>query len=360
MNSIVFYAVTLIVFWFDFNILTWGLNIQFGYTGILNFAFIVFMAIGAYVSGVFALPPASGIAGQTYILGLSWPFPLTLLMGGIAAAIFGFFVGLIALKRLRSDYMAIVTVAVGAIAYDFIGNVTGLFNGWDGLGSVPSPLQERFNIDYSSYQFVFVVLAGVVTLILWWVANRIYSSPFGRTLRSIREDQDVSEAFGKNTYKYRMIAMVIGCFYAGIAGGILIFFTTAINPSGWTAGETFVIWTALLVGGTGNNWGAMLGALLVPVAFQEATRFLAQLTDNQNLQNLIPPLRNIVVGSLLILVLWFRPQGIIPERKATFNFFGIRLRGDSPAPAVAAATIAPSSAAPSAASSKEDLNVAGD
>lgn len=357
MDPILFYALTLIVFWFDYNILTWGLNIQFGYTGILNFAFIAFMAIGAYVSGVFALPQANGIAGQTYVLGLSWPFPLTLIMGGIAAAVFGLFVGLIALKRLRSDYMAIVTVAVGAIAYDFVGNETGLFNGWDGLGSVPQPLQMRFSIDFNTYQWVFVVLAGVVTLILWWFANRIYSSPFGRTLRSIREDQDVSEAFGKNTYKYRMIAMVIGCFYAGIAGGILIFFTTALNPSGWQTGETFVIWTALLIGGTGNNWGAMLGALLVPVGFQEATRFLPQVPSNADL---IPALRNIIVGSLLILVLWFRPQGIIPERKARYNFFGVRLRGDAPTPAVAAAAITPSPSAPSAARSKEDSNVAGD
>ncbi|HEX6800232.1 MAG TPA: branched-chain amino acid ABC transporter permease [Ktedonobacterales bacterium] len=346
MSPIVFYIITLVVFWFDFNILTWGLNIQFGYTGILNFAFIIFMAIGAYVSGVFALPPANGIAGQTYVLGLSWPFPLTLIMGGLAAAILGFFVGLIALKRLRSDYMAIVTVAVGAIAYDFIGNVTGLFNGWDGLGGVPQPLEFRFNIDPITYQFVFVAIAAVVTVILWWFANRIYSSPFGRTLRSIREDQDVSEAFGKNTFKYRMLAMVIGCFYAGIAGGILIFFITALNPSGWTTGETFVIWTALLVGGTGNNWGAMLGALLVPVGFQEATRFLPQGFLSPDL---LAALRNIVVGVLLILVLWFRPQGIIPERKARFNRFRIPLRGAPPE--VTSPTPTPSSA-------KENPNVA--
>ncbi len=348
MSNFLFYALTLLVFFFDYNILTWGLNIQFGYTGILNFAFIVFMAIGAYVSGVFALPPANGIAGQTYVLGLSWPFPLTLMMGGLAAALLGFFVGLIALKRLRSDYMAIVTVAVGAIAYDFIGNVTGLFNGWDGIGGVPQPLMARFNIDFNTYYFVFAAIAGVVMLILWWLANHIYKSPFGRTLRSIREDQDVSEAFGKNTYKYRMIAMMIGCFYAGIAGGILIFFTTALNPSGWTTGETFVVWTALLVGGTGNNWGAMLGALLVPVGFQEATRFLPQILPQLAIgPDLLAALRNIIVGLLLILVLWFRPQGIIPERKARFNRFRIPLRG---AP--------PDVTAPTTSSAKENPNVA--
>lgn len=325
MTAIIFYATTLLVFFFINNILTWGLNIQFGYTGILNFAFIVFLAIGAYVTGVFSLPKASDISGQTYVLGLSWPFPITLLMGGLASAAFGLVVGLIALKRLRSDYMAVVTVAVGVITYDFIGNTTNLFNGWDGLGGVPSPLQDSLNISYSTYQFVFVLLAGVVMVIMWWLAQRIYNSPYGRTLRSIREDMDVSESFGKNTFKYRMSAMVIGCFYAGIAGGLLIEYITAINPSGWTTGETFVIWTALLIGGTGNNWGAALGALLVPVLFQEVTRFLPQFSSNPDL---IPALRNIIVGTMLILVLWFRPQGIIPEKKA--RFFDLPL-GHTPA-----------------------------
>ncbi len=329
MTAIIFYATTLLVFFFINNILTWGLNIQFGYTGILNFAFIVFMALGAYVTGVFSLPKANDISGQTYVLGLSWPFPITLLMGGLASAAFGLIVGLIALKRLRSDYMAVVTVAVGVITYDFVGNSTGLFNGWDGLGGVPSPLQNTLSISYTNYQFFFVLLAGVVMVIMWWLAQRIYNSPYGRTLRSIREDMDVSESFGKNTFKYRMSAMVIGCFYAGIAGGLLIEYITAINPSGWTTGETFVIWTALLIGGTGNNWGAALGALLVPVLFQEVTRFLPQFSSNPQL---IPAMRNIIVGTMLILVLWFRPQGIIPEKKA--RFFDLPL-GRAPTPPAA-------------------------
>lgn len=341
MTAIIFYATTLLVFWFINNILTWGLNIQFGYTGILNFAFIVFMALGAYVTGVFSLPTANGISGQTYVLGLSWPFPITLLMGGIVSAAFGLIVGLIALKRLRSDYMAVVTVAVGVITYDFIGNTTKLFNGWDGLGSVPqpfydSPLITSSGNPYTFYQFFFVVLAGVVMVIMWWIAQRIYNSPYGRTLRSIREDMDVSESFGKNTFKYRMSAMVIGCFYAGIAGGLLIEYITAINPSGWTTGETFVIWTALLIGGTGNNWGAALGALLVPVLLQEVTRFLPQISSNPSL---IPAMRNIIVGSLLILVLWFRPQGIIPEKKPRLMDALLRREPTEPAP-------------------KEDVNVA--
>ena len=331
MTNIIYYIVTILVFFCIDSILTWGLNIQFGYTGILNFALIVFMALGAYVTGVFSLPIANGISGQTYILGLSWPFPLTLIMGGLAAAAFGAVVGLIALRRLRSDYMAVVTVAIGVITYDFIGNTTNLFNGWDGLGAVPQPLYGIFDTGFADYQFIFLGLVIVVTIIMWWITHRIQHSPFGRTLRSIREDMDVSEAFGKNTFLYRMVAMVIGCFYAGIAGGLLIEFITAINPSGWTTGETFVIWTALLIGGTGNNWGAALGALLVPVLFQEVTRFIPSSITLSH-PDLVPAMRNIIVGLMLILVLWFRPQGVIPERKAQFEDLSVKPTPPAPAP----------------------------
>lgn len=320
MNNVIFYLATLAIFFFINNILVWGLNIQFGYTGILNFAFIVFMAVGAYVAGVTALPPATSFAGQTYVAGFSWPWPLPLLAAGIVAAAYGVLVGFIALKRLRSDYMAIVTVAVAGITYDIIGNYFPLFNGWDGIAGVPAPLQTtlqiNYGVDYYSYQFVFLILAGIVMLILGFIAQRLYYSPFGRTLRSIREDMDVSEAFGKDTYRYRMIAMAIGCFYAGVAGALTMEYIQAFNPSGWTTGETFILFAALIIGGTSNNWGAALGALLVPVIFQEATRYLPQIGSNPEF---IPAMRNVIVGGLLILTLWFRPQGLIPERKAKFN-----------------------------------------
>lgn len=317
-NPIVFYIVTLVVFFCLNSIMNWGLNIQFGNTGILNFAFYVFVAIGAYVAGVTALPPATAFAGQTYIAGFAWAWPLPLLAGGVVAALYGLLVGFIALKRLRSDYMAIVTVAVAGITYDIIGNDFSLFNGWDGLANVPAPLQQtltaNFGLGYYDYQYFFMAVTIVFTIALGYLASRLYNSPFGRTLRSIREDMDVSEAFGKDTYRYRMIAMAIGCFYAGVAGALLMEYVSALNPSGWTTGETFILFAALIIGGKSNNWGAALGALLVPVIFQEATRYLPQIGN----ADFIPAMRNVIVGGLLILTLWFRPQGLIPERKAKF------------------------------------------
>ena len=315
MDQVLYYASTLIVFFFIFNILTWGLNIQFGYTGILNFTYITFFAAGAYFTGVANLGKPTAESHQLYILGLGWNFLPSLLLGGAVAGVLGLLVGLVALYRLRSDFLAIVTVGIGTIAFDLVSNFRPLFNGQDGISGLDFPFNSVLNLDPNTYTFFYIGFAGVVMLILWYVAHRIDVSPLGRTLRAIREDVDVAEAFGKNTYRFRMIAMVVGCVYAGIAGGLLIGFISSLNPSGWTTGETFIIWAALLLGGRGNNLGAVLGALLVPVVFNEATRFLPPISSNPEL---VPALRNVIVGALLIAVLFFRPQGLLPERRRRF------------------------------------------
>lgn len=314
MDQIFFYLATLVVFFFIFNIQTWGLNIQFGYAGILDFTYITFFAVGAYFAGVGVLDPASG--DVHYIFGLSWNFGAALVLGAVAAGILGALVGLVALNKLRSDYLAIVTVSVGTIAYDLVSNQRGLFNGFDGLLGVPYPFNDVLNLDPNTYTIFYIAFAGAVMLLLWWIAHRIYNSPFGRTLRAIREDLDVADAYGKNTYLMRMIAMVIGCIYAGVAGALLIGYISAFNPGGWSTGETFMIWAAMLVGGRANNLGSVLGALLVPVIFIEATRFLPAIPQHADL---IPALRNVLIGLLLIGVLWFRPAGLLPERKKTFD-----------------------------------------
>jgi ABC-type branched-subunit amino acid transport system permease subunit len=313
MEQIFFYAATLVVFWFIFNIQTWGLNIQFGYAGILDFTYITFFAAGAYFAGATAMDKASG--DLHYVLGLNANFAVAMVVGATAAGVLGALVGLVALNRLRSDYLAIVTVSVGAIAYDLVGNQRNIFNGFDGLLGIPYPFNDILQLDPQTYTLFYIAFAGAVMLVLWLVAHRIYNSPFGRALRAIREDLDVAEAFGKNTYAMRMIAMVVGCVYAGIAGALLIGFISAFNPGGWSPAETFLIWAAMLVGGRANNVGAIVGALLVPVIFLEGTRYLPAI---QGHAELVPALRNVVVGLLLIAVLWFRPEGLLPEPRKRF------------------------------------------
>jgi ABC-type branched-subunit amino acid transport system permease subunit len=321
MDPIVLYIATLVFFWFVYNIQTWGLNIQFGYTGLLDFAYIVFFAAGAYftAASVLGAPPI----GMSYILGFGWPFVASLLLGAVVAGLMGLLLGLVVLRRLRMDYLAIVTISLGTIAYDVVSNEAQLFNSYTGLLNVPPPYNDVLQLDPGVYLVVYTAATGAVMLAMWFVANRIYNSPFGRALRAIREDVDVAGAYGKHTYVMRMTAMVVGCVFAGIAGALVVGFIGAINPAGWNTSETFLVWCAMLVGGRANNLGSVVGSLLVPVVFIEATRYLPDIPGHPEL---ILAGRNIIIGALLIAVVMFRPAGLLPERKRRFYEIPLRTK----------------------------------
>lgn len=301
-----------------YAILCLGLNLQFGYTGILNFTYITFVAVGALVGGVLTMgPPAQGSL-MTYILGAHVPFPLNLVGGGLAAAMLGFLISATALRRLRSDYLAIVTVAAGQVVYTIVGNETALFNGWNGIFGISQPVPP--NMSATGQQLYFGAICLIVLGIVLFAMERIRRAPMGRILRSIREDEGVTEAFGRNTFNLKLLVFLVGSFIAGVGGALLGQYATAYNPSAMLPSETFILWAAVLIGGVGNNWGVMLGALIVPVGFAEATRFLPQLGN----PTLIESLRGVAIGLLIVLVLRFLPRGILPERYA----------GDSKAPPV--------------------------
>ncbi len=311
MPSFAFYLLTLAVFGAIYGTLAMGLNIQWGYTGILDFMYIAFVAVGGYVTSLLMMPPALPGSGFQYVLGLNWPFIPALLVGGLAAALLALIVGLLALNRLRSDYFAIVTVAVSLVLYTIAGNNTPLVNGWDGISGIPQPFQNTLNLDYNTYQFFFLGLCLVILIIVYIFSERLYHSPFGRALRSVREDEMVAQGLGKNVFALRLKAFVIGAFIAGIGGSMLVIYVDAFNPSAWTTGETFFLWAALLLGGSANNRGAMLGALIVPVLFSEVTRFLPAFAS----PTVVNSSRYIAIGVLLILTVRFRPQGVLAEKR---------------------------------------------
>ncbi|MHB1234288.1 MAG: ABC transporter permease subunit, partial [Microbacteriaceae bacterium] len=145
MSPLVYYLVTLAFFFLAYSVLGWGLNIQFGEGGILNFAYIGFVAIGAYITGVTSMGKPQG-TGEQYILGISLPFPVGLILGGLAACVFAVLVALIALRRLRTDYLAMVLISLSLVLYDVINNFVPLFNGADGLNNVPLPMAGVFNL----------------------------------------------------------------------------------------------------------------------------------------------------------------------------------------------------------------------
>jgi len=338
-----YYIFTLVFFLFDYFILAMGLNIQYGVTGILNFAYIGFVAIGAYVTGVAAMPAHT--QGQQYILGLGLPFPLNTLLGGFAAMALALVVALITLRRLRTDYLAIVLISLSLVFYDFTNNYVSLFNGADGLYNVPAPFAKSLGLGPNSFIVFFACLTGVIALIMWFVMARIVHAPLGRTLRSIRDDQVAAAALGKDTFRMQLKSMMIGSFFAGIGGGLLIQFGGSFNGSAWLPGETFVVFAVLIVGGAGSNIGMLVGALLVETLLIHLPAFLPEIPGHPGL---IEYFDLAVVGVVLMLMLWFRPQGVVPPRVRRTTSFGVAERPDAEAgqldqtAAIAAAPAAPS------------------
>src|SRR5487761_1898356 len=313
MNGIWYYVFTLVFFLFDYFILAMGLNIQYGETGILNFAYIGFVAIGAYFTGVLSLPSSLN-TGQHSILGLGLPFPINLLLGGLAAMFFALFVALITLRRLRTDYLAIVLISLSLVLYDFCNNYVSLFNGADGLYNVPEPFAKALGLTVNSFIPFFACVTAFVSLLLWFVMSRVTRSPMGRTFRAIRDDHVVAAALGKNVFWMQLKSMLIGSFYAGIGGGLLIQFGGSFNPTAWLPGETFVVFAVIIVGGVGNNLGLLIGSLLVETLLVHLPAFLPDIPGHTGLIQYIDAM---LIGVLLMVMLWFRPQGMVPESMRT-------------------------------------------
>ncbi len=310
MSAFWYYVFTLVFVMFDYFILAMGLNIQYGETGILNFAYIGFVALGAYVTGASSLPPSAG-TGQQYIMGWGIPFPFNLLLGGLAASLLAVFVAVVALRRLRTDYLAVVLISFSLVFYDITNNYVPLFNGADGLYNVPEPLASVFKLTTNSFVPFFAVVAGLIALIMWWAMSRITNSPLGRTFRAIRYDDGVAAALGKGVFRYQLTSMLIGAFYAGVGGGLLVQFGGSFNTSSWLPAETFVVFAVIIVGGVGNNVGLLVGSLLVETLLIHLPAFLPDIPGHPGL---IQYIDTMVVGVLLWVMLWFRPQGVVPER----------------------------------------------
>jgi branched-chain amino acid transport system permease protein len=310
-----YYIITLLVFAAVDLLAAWGLNLQFGVAGLLSFAFILFQAAGAYTTAIMSLGPDTQNGGfQRYLGGYHLPFPLPLIGATVAGAALAIPIGLVTLRRLRSDYQAIALLVMSIIATDIVTNDQHLFNGAAGLSLVPSPLATSLGTSEVSYQWLFAAFTVVVTGCGYLVVRRITHSPLGRAMRGMRDNEAAAMSLGKNVVSLRLVAFAAGGAMAGLSGGLLVEFVGAWAPSGWLYPETFVLFTAVIIGGTGNEVGVLAGVLLVPVILAEATQFLPSIGR----PGLIDALQWILIGTLLIVFLWLRPQGILPERKRRF------------------------------------------
>ena len=328
-----YYLIILLVYAAVDAIACLGLSQQFGVAGVTNFGFIIFQAAGAYVAAVLALPPDTANGGfQTYIGGWQLPFPLPWIgaaaAGGVLALPFTFLVG----RRLRGDFAAVGLLVTAVLLNLLVMNYRPLFNGDAGVAVVPAPLSGGMFVATSgTYQWIFAASAIVVAGAVFWFVRRITDSPYGRTLRAMRDNDKIADSLGKNLFVLRTGAMVTGGAIAGLSGAILVSFIGVWSPSEWSYAETIVLFTAVIIGGAGNHAGAILGAVLVPVGFEEITRFITN--NNPNLPpNLLPSLQWVAIGVLIAVFLWLRPQGILPERKRAIALAAARPSGTAGTP----------------------------
>ena len=329
------YAITLLVFFGVNTIGVWAMNLQYAYAGVLNFAFILFQAAGAYFAGVLTLGPSTGSSFQRYVLGASFPFPLSWLAAAGVGAVLAIVIGSFAMRPVRRDFQAMVFLVVSIIAYDLVVSQPGWFNGQQGLAFVPHPFHSGgpFAPPTLGYNWFYVGLTWGTVLLTYVPIHLITSSPWGRRLRAMRENPEALQALGVNVKAESLKVFMIGGAFAALSGAILVQFLGAWSPGAWETPETFLYLAAVIVGGPGNNLGVMIGAALVLGVFNEVVRYLPNIGDASTAE----AIQFMCIGLFILLFLYFRPRGLVPERRRRFGAAG--------RPAVVAAVPEPTDAA---------------
>ena len=307
-----------------FALLTLGLNLQWGYSGLFNAGVASFFAVGAYVTAILITPPAPPVVGvyPGHLGGFSWPFLPALVVSGVIAGIAGLLIAIPTL-RLRADYLAIATLGLGQVILLVLLNDEPLSGGSFGIYQIPR-LFGDMGLPYVQVEIGIAVVAlallGVVVLALWYFGR----SPWARVLKAIREDEDAAEMLGKDTFGFKLQAFVLGCVLMGVAGSLFTVFEAFIEPvQSFAPFITFTVWAMLILGGSGNHLGAILGAFLFYFLQWFTVRIQIQ-SSGANLQGAaawlvteLPYIRLMVVGLILILFMIFRPEGILREKART-------------------------------------------
>jgi branched-chain amino acid transport system permease protein len=282
-----------------------GLNLQWGYTGLFNAGVVGFYAIGAYTHAILVTAPRPDLIGN---LGLPW---IVGIAGAMAlSALAAWIVGL-ATIRLRDDYLAIATFGIATTIQLVTLNWDGLTGGAQGLPAIPRPLSGLFDTPLGFNLFYLGLLAAIVVAV-YWALERILRSPWGRVLKAIREDETAAVALGKSARRFRLEAFVLGSTLMGLAGALYVGFIGFVSPFDFLPIVTFQVWAMVIVGGSGNNKGALLGALTVWAIWAASGVLVAKL---------VPPayaaqggaIQVILIGLLLVGSLLFRPRGLIGE-----------------------------------------------
>ena len=311
LSGTVAFLANMIILAGTFCILALGLNLQWGETGLFNISVAGFWGIGAYTAVLVSLPASAPTAfgfNLRYlwieVAGIPLPIPPAIILAAIVSGVVAAFIGIPTL-RLRKDYLAIATLGLSEIIRLIMLNEEWLTRGGQGL-SVDNPLS---GVDYGQVWLLVAVL-GTLALVYWLLETGV-QSPWGRVLNSIREDDTVVQALGKNTFSYKMQAFVIGSMIMGAAGAFTALRINFLIPRQFVPEWTFYIWIAVIVGGSGSNKGAIFGGVFLAFLLQ-VPRFLVDYVP-AGLGNVVVNFRLLLIGLVLIVVMTYRPQGVFGD-----------------------------------------------
>jgi branched-chain amino acid transport system permease protein len=296
-------------------LLALGLNIVVGFAGLLDLGYVAFYAVGAYTYALLASPQ----------FGLHLPFWAILPIGALVAAFFGVLLGTPTLK-LRGDYLAIVTLGFGEIVRIFLNNLSrpvNITNGPQGIAGIDpfrfggfdfSKPETLFGLAVSGPIKYYYLLLAVVILIL--VVNvRLQNSRIGRAWEAVREDETAARAMGIDTTRMKLLAFAMGASFGGVAGGMFSAIQAFISPESFVLVESIMVVAMVVLGGMGNIWGVVLGAVLLSFV-PEILRWTVEPLQHALFgRMLVEPevIRMLIFGLALVLVMLFRPAGLLPS-----------------------------------------------
>lgn len=338
-TGIISYIVSFAAMASIYAVLTLGLNVHWGYTGLFNIGVAAFFSVGAFTSALFTtrMPEGAFASFTVQWFGFGAPFLVGIVAAGVVSAVLAWLVGKPTL-RLREDYLAMATIGIAELTRLVFQNERWLANGPQPLRGIPQPLhclvedpvcawlpgplRQLFEpLAPRDYVWVYLLVVALVLFVVYLVLQRVLRSPWGRVLRAIREDEASASAVGKDIEKFRMQAFVFGAFVMGVGGALYAHYMVAIDYSHFNPlYATFLIWVMLMLGGSGNNRGAILGAFVIWGVWTGTAFLIDQLRPalaaiSPDMPARAPYLRFTLVALLLILILLFRPAGILGEEK---------------------------------------------
>ena len=295
------FAITVGTIFAIWAILAVSLNMVVGFTGLISVGHIGFFGIGAYAMAILTSNPAYEQLRTESIPTFGWPFfaalPVSVVLAGLAAILVG-----VVFNRFRDDIYVLVSFGFAIIAFNVFLNWRGLTRGAFGIHEIARPEIGGLKLDGElDFLLLCVVFLAAVALIAWLITT----SSFGRVLTAIREDEQAIEVFGYRTARYKLAVWVISAMMAGLAGGLFSSWTSFIDPFSFILLESILLVSIVILGGLATIWGSLLGAMAFAL-LEEGMRFLPFVPLEH-----IGQIRQVVLGALLVLLMLFRPQGLV-------------------------------------------------